>query len=186
VFGMLDPLVAARRISRGLKQVGPQGLEHATRMGVRRLAQCDPGALPFASGSFVLAPGGLHAIRVSVLNVLRSRHSEFAQECQRFTRQRLVKSVTAEGLRVIRCTYANSLLLPLALAKFRLWEPLFRKQAASGITPVSTWHDRALHAPLAFELRMITKGWNFSAGQSLIVIAEKGSGLKQISSETIK
>ena len=28
------------------------------------------------------------------------------------------------GTRVLRCTYANSLLLPVALMKFRLWEPL--------------------------------------------------------------
>ena len=34
------------------------------------------------------------------------------------------------GIRVLRCTYANSLLLPVALAKFRLWEPLMRQAPA--------------------------------------------------------
>ena len=28
------------------------------------------------------------------------------------------------GIRVLRCTYVNSLLLPVALSKFRVWEPL--------------------------------------------------------------
>src|SRR5438477_10858960 len=71
LFAMLDPIVAARRISRALEAGcgtgyfsklveqryefpvvaagrGAEGLEHATRMGLRRLTQCDVAALPFA------------------------------------------------------------------------------------------------------------------------------------------
>jgi hypothetical protein len=65
--------------------------------------------------------------------MLRSRHSQFAFERQRFTRRRLMGSVTGAGVRVLRCTYVNSLLLPVALAKFRVWEPLLRKPPASGV-----------------------------------------------------
>ena len=52
---------------------------------------------------------------------------------------------------MLRCTYVNSLLLPVALAKFRLWEPLLRKPPESGIQPISRWLDRALYTPLAVE-----------------------------------
>ena len=84
----------------------------------------------------VLSPGGLLAVRVSALDILRSRHSEFAHERQRFTRSRLVHLAGSCGVEVKRCTYANSLLMPVALAKFRVWEPLTRQAPASGVEPV--------------------------------------------------
>jgi len=179
--------------------LGWEGLKHGRRMGIQRLAQCDVASLPFADGSFdlvlsmdvivhfprggelaalremarVLAPGGLLALRVSALDVLRSRHSEFADERQRFTRKRLLGAVEACGLKTLRCTYANSLLLPVALAKFRIWEPLTRAPPHSGVEPVAPWLDRMLHIPLALEARMIARGWRLPPGQSLVLVAEK-------------
>ncbi len=179
--------------------LGWEGLDHGRRMGVQRLAQCDVRALPFADESFdlalsmdvivhfpkgaeepalremarVLAPGGLLAIRVSALDILRSRHSEFAAERQRFTRKRLLAAVEACGLKTLRCTYANSLLLPVAVAKFRIWEPLARTPPRSGVSPASSWLDRLLHVPLAMESRLIARGWRFPIGQSLLLVAEK-------------
>ena len=222
LFGMLDPLVAARRIERGLDagcgtgyfaklveqryefptfaiDYGWPGLEHARLLGLERLAQADVRALPFAAGAFglilsmdvivhfergderpaiqdmtrLLAPSGLLVIRVSALDALRSRHSSFAHERQRFTRGRLVEAVEGHGLKVLRSTYVNSLLLPVALAKFRIWEPLTQQAPASGVEPVSPWLDRVLYAPLALEAKLTRAGWNLPLGQSLIVIAEK-------------
>ena len=179
--------------------LGWEGLEHGRRMGIQRLAQCDVATLPFADQSFdlvlsmdviahfprggesaalremarVLTPGGLLALRVSALDVLRSKHSEFADERQRFTRKRLLGAVEACGLRTLRCTYANSLLLPVALAKFRIWEPLMRTPPRSGVRPGAAWLDRLLHVPLALEARMIARGWRMPVGQSLVLVAEK-------------
>jgi hypothetical protein len=121
----------------------------------------------------VLAPGGLMVVRTSALDILRSRHTEFAHERQRFTRQRLTSLCEGVGLRVLRCTYANSLLMPVALAKFRLWEPLQRGPATTGLEPVSPWLDRLLYLPLAAEAAWIAGGGNFPAGQSLLLIGEK-------------
>jgi SAM-dependent methyltransferase len=222
LFSLLDGYVAPRRITRALEagcgtgyfsrlveqryefpvfpvDLGWEGLKHARRMGVGRLAQCNVAALPFADASFdlvlsmdvivhfprggesaafremarVLAPGGLLALRVSALDVLRSRHSEFADEKQRFTRKRLLGAVEACGLKTLRCTYANSLLLPVALAKFRIWEPLMRTPPRSGVEPAPAWLDRLLHAPLALESRLIARGWRLPLGQSLVLVAEK-------------
>jgi len=179
--------------------ISSEGLRHARRMGVERAVQGDVGALPFACGSFdlvlsvdvlahlahgeehravrelarVLAPGGLLVLRAAALDILRSRHSRFAHERQRFTRRRLMGLVAAAGVRVLRCTYANSLLLPVALARFRLWEPLLGRPPASGVQPVPRWLDRLLYAPLAAEAAWIAAGRNFPAGQSLILIGEK-------------
>src|SRR5690349_11012004 len=128
--------------------LGWEGLQYARRLGVDRLAQANVAALPFPSAAFdlalsldvivhfprgeedqavielarVLAPGGLLVLRVSALDALRSRHSEFVLEKQRFTRGRLRQLVERHGLEILRCTYANSLLAPVAFAKFRIVE----------------------------------------------------------------
>ena len=181
--------------------LGWEGLRHAKLLGVDRLAQADIAALPFASGAFdlaltldvivhfprgeedrpmrelarVLAPGGLLVARVSALDALRSRHSQFAHERQRFTRVRLRSLAERHGLEIIRCTYANSLLAPVAFAKFRICEPLLRTQPQSGVQPVAAWLDRALYAPLEWESRWIGSGRDLPLGQSLILLARKPS-----------
>src|SRR5262249_15122383 len=121
----------------------------------------------------VLTPGGLLVVRVSALDILHSRHSQFAFERQRFTRRRLIGMFTRAGIRVHRCTYANTLLMPVALAKFRIWEPLTRQMPASGVKPVSAWLDRLLSLPLSLEAAWIGSGRNFPVGQSLVLIGEK-------------
>jgi SAM-dependent methyltransferase len=179
--------------------LGREGLRYAQAMNVPHPAQCDIAALPFGDGSFdmvvsmdvivhfprgeedrpvaefarVLRPGGVLAIRVSALDLLRSRHSMFAEERQRFTKKRLVELLERNGFRVMRCTYANSLLLPVAFAKFRIWEPLVRAEPGSGVAPVAPWLDRILYAPLSAEAALIGAGFDFPLGQSVIAIAEK-------------
>jgi SAM-dependent methyltransferase len=175
------------------------GLRYARKMGVERPVQGDTCSLPFAAGAFdivlsmdvlphlppgaenqaakemarVLAPGGLLVIRAAALDILRSRHSQFAFEKQRFTKRRLTGMVKSAGLNVVRCTYTNTLLLPIALAKFRMWEPLLRKPAASGVDPVPGWLDGMLYAALAVEAKYLGAGGSFPVGQSLVLIAEK-------------
>lgn len=175
------------------------GLRRARDMGIERPVQADIMALPFAGQSFdlvmsidvlphlprgdehqaalemarVLAPGGLLVVRAAALDMLRSRHSAFVYERQRFTRRRLMGMVAGTGVRVLRCTYVNSLLLPIALAKFRVWEPLRRMPASSGVEPVPRWLDRLLYAPLALEAAWTGAGLGFPAGQSLVLIGEK-------------
>jgi ubiquinone/menaquinone biosynthesis C-methylase UbiE len=176
-----------------------EGLAYASKAGIRRLVQGDIASLPYRSDSFqvlasldvlvhfprggergaldefarVLKPKGLLVLRVSALDILRSRHSEFTHERQRFTRARLMGLVEERGFRVLRCSYANSLLLPVALARFRVWEPLFRKPPASGTALVPRWLDRMLYMPLAVESTWLGWGANFPAGQSLLLLGEK-------------
>ena len=178
-----------------------EGLAYGRSMGLARLVQGDVAALPFRSAVFdavvsldvivhfprgeedrpfaefarVLAPGGLLVLRVSALDVLRSRHSEFTCERQRFTRKRLRQLAARHGIRVIRCTYANTILFPVALAKFRLWEPLMRQGPQSGVRPVATWLNRVLKLPLAAEGSWLGAGLNLPVGQSLILAGEKAA-----------
>jgi SAM-dependent methyltransferase len=179
--------------------LGWEGLNFARSMSVPRLAQADIARLPFPDHAFdavlsmdvivhfprgeehramrelirVLEPGGLLAIRVSALDILRSRHSMFAHERQRFTHSRLRRLAEDCGIKVERCTYANALLMPVALAKFRIWEPLMAREPASGVTPINSGLDNALYSALQIEAGWLGSGWNLPAGQSLILIGRK-------------
>ena len=179
--------------------LGWEGLEYGRRMGAPRLTQADICALPYAPAAFdavvsmdvivhlprgeegkplaefarVLRPGGLLALRVSALDVLRSHHSEWAEERQRFTKGRLVRAAEAAGFRVLRCSYANSLLFPVALTKFRVIEPLSGAKPSSGVEPVPGWLDSMLHAPLALEAGWLGAGGEFPVGQSLLLLADR-------------
>jgi SAM-dependent methyltransferase len=178
------------------------GLAYARdRYGLDRIAEADLQSLPFHDGAFdavlsmdvlvhfprgeekrsvaelvrVLKPGGTLFLRVSALEILRSRHSQFAHERQRFTRGRLIAAVEREGMEVLRCTYANSLLMPVALTKFRIWEPLLNKPPASGVEPVAPWLNTLLRIPLDLEAKWISAGLSFPAGQSLVLVARKAA-----------
>src|SRR5215469_3462207 len=126
-----------------------EGLRYGVEGGLERAARGSLLDLPFGSAAFDLAmsfdvlqqfgpgeerralyelarvvkPGGLLALRVSAFHALRSRHSEFVCERQRYTRPQLRRLVEEAGFRVLRATYANTLLSPVALLKFRLIEP---------------------------------------------------------------
>ncbi|MBI3678912.1 MAG: class I SAM-dependent methyltransferase [Acidobacteria bacterium] len=176
-----------------------EGLAYGRALGVLRLTQADIAALPFPDGCFdavlsmdvlvhfsrgeeqqpfgelvrVLRPGGLLVMRVSALDLLRSRHSRFALERQRFTRKRLLALASLFQLRRLRCTYLNSLLLPVALAKFRFYEPWLKSPPESGVQPLPGWMDQLLYTALALEEKWLAAGLNFPLGQSLLLIAEK-------------
>jgi len=176
-----------------------EGLHYARGMGVDHLVQSDIRRLPFRSEVFdlvlsidvlahmpggeeyaaarefsrVLAPGGLLVVRASALDILRSRHSDYVLERQRFTRKRLLGLMASAGIQPLRCTYANSILLPIAFAKFRLWEPLTRMAPASGVGPVAPWLNSLLGIPLGIESAWLGAGHNLPIGQSLVFIGEK-------------
>jgi SAM-dependent methyltransferase len=189
--------------------VDTNGLEYARQSGLTRLVQGSVAALPFCDGAFdavlsmdvlvhiergeegrvfaefarVVRPGGVVVIRAAAFNFLRSNHSKFVHEAQRFTRTQLRKAADCAGLRTERSTYANSLLMPVAAFKFRIWEPLTGQGPASGVAPVAKWLDSLLYAPLRMEAAWIGAGWSLPVGQSVIVIARKVGANKHADSQ---
>jgi SAM-dependent methyltransferase len=175
------------------------GLRFARKRGLDGLIQADIRRLPLRDGSYdlvlsldvlvhfrageefsalaefarVLKPGGLLVLRVSALDILRSRHSQFTHERQRFTRPRLLAAVQGHGLRPLRCTYLNSLLMPIAFFKFRILEPLIRQPAKSGLAPMAPWLNTILEQFLRIESYWLAQGRDFPAGQSLLLFARK-------------
>jgi SAM-dependent methyltransferase len=176
-----------------------RALEYTKQTGLERMTQSDATALPYTADTFdaavaldvlvhlrpgsedtavgelarVLKRSGLLVLRVAALEVLRSRHSQFILEFQRFTRKRLCTLVAKHGFEIIRCTYANTILMPVALAKFRIWEPLLRRPAVSGVAAIGPRTNRLLERALIAEDKWLRKGRDLPVGQSLIAIARK-------------
>lgn len=182
-----------------MADLAAEGLSYARQRGLQYLLQADMRKLPVRdecfdavicldalvhldpgqeAGAFrelhrVLRKRGWLVVRVSALDILRSRHSQFTHERQRFTRGRLVGLAEDNGLTVERCTYLNTLLLPVALAKFRVWEPLIGNEAKSGLAPVHSWVNTLLQGALEAERVWIKCGGSFPVGQSLLLVARK-------------
>lgn len=179
--------------------LGEEGLEYARSQGIARLMRGDITKIPCKAGTFdalvsldviphlergreqgafdefarVVRPGGLLVLRAAALDILRSRHSEFVHERQRFTRAQLVRSAEAAGFRIEFATYANSFLVPVSLFKFRVWEPLMRQAPASGVQAVPEWLDRLLYIPLSIEAAWIGRKWTLPVGQTVILVGRR-------------
>ncbi len=169
--------------------------------GVERLARADPLALPFADASCdavfsidllgnvppgrereplaeltrVLAPKGLLVVRVGAFDIFRSRHSDYLLQQQRYTRGRLIALAESCGIRVLRVSYVNALLSPLALAKFRVCEPFLRRPPSSRVASEPWWLDPLLYLPLALESYWLGLGLNLPVGQTLLLFGERAA-----------
>ena len=136
-----------------------------------------------ALGEFarVLRPGGWLVLRVPAFDALRSRHSQYVDERQRFRAGPLLRLLSQERLQPVRWSYANSFLSPIALIKFRVLEPLRRAEVRSAVDAMPPlWLNRLLRRVLLCEAALIRHGCRFLFGQSLIVVAQKPSSSHNI------
>ena len=91
----------------------------------------------------------------------------------------MAAKLAALGCPAKRWTYANCLLSPVALLKFRVWENLRRMPAASGVEELPpAWLNHSLLAMLKFEAALFRAGIRFRFGQSLIVCGRKTASEK--------
>lgn len=135
-----------------------------------------PGGDERALGEFarVLRPGGWLLVRAAAFRALRSRHSQWVAERHRYTAGEMLRKLAAVDFRVVRWTYANSLLSPVAWLKFRVWENLFQSPPRSGVETVPPkWLNEMLYSALQLEATLIGRGRRFPFGQSVMVLAQK-------------
>ena len=122
----------------------------------------------------VLRPGGWLVLRVAAFQALRSRHSQYVAERHRYRAGELLGKLAAVDFRLVRWTYANSILSPIAWLKFRIWENWTRQEPQSGVAvTLPLWLNRLLLATLQSEAALIRSGFRFAFGQSLMVAARK-------------
>ena len=122
----------------------------------------------------VLRPGGLLFLRVPAFPSLRSRHSQWIAENHRYRAAELQHKLSALDCAIVKSTYANTFLSPVAFLKFRVWENIRRPSARSGIEEIPPpWLNTILFAILKLEAALIRRGFRFAFGQSLFVVARK-------------
>ena len=124
----------------------------------------------------VLRPGGWLVLRVAAFHSLRSRHSQYVAERHRYRAGEILGKLAAARFEVLRWSYANSFLSPVAWFKFRVWEHLTRQQPHSGVAAeLPSWLNRLLLAILQSEAALLRAGFRFPFGQSLMAVARKPS-----------
>jgi len=120
----------------------------------------------------VVAPGGALLVTVPAYQWLWSGHDEINHHHRRYTRRSLVRVAEQAGWELVRTTYFNSLLLPVAIALRGLDRFSSSKTTESSLDlwvppPALNW---LLERPLALEAALIGRHTRIPAGLSLLVV----------------
>ena len=183
--------------------ISPEAINFCRARGLERLALASATQLPFAASSFdlvtsfdvlvqfredeadvmtldeifrVLRPGGLAFVRVAAYSWMRSSHDEQLCGYRRYTRRQLSTMMEAAGFRVLRSTYANTLLLPLAIIRRLVLPPLGLGARGSDVKPLPDpldWLNGLLCGILKGESSFVKHVGNLPFGLSVICLARK-------------
>jgi len=124
----------------------------------------------------VLRPGGVAFVRVAAYGWMRSGHDEALGTQRRYARAELRRKMGGAGFRVLRTTYANSLLLPLAVVRRLVLKRVGLSDRGSDVKPLPRglgWLNSAFEGALRSEARLLRTGRDLPAGLSLICLAER-------------
>jgi SAM-dependent methyltransferase len=127
----------------------------------------------------LLRPGGALFIRAAAYEWLRSSHDEALATHRRYRLGTLVERVAGAGLEVVRSTYANSILFPLAAFHRLVLKRVGLAAAGSDVRPLPPRLARlegALAAALGLEARLLRRRHaRLPFGLSVICVARKRS-----------
>jgi SAM-dependent methyltransferase len=125
----------------------------------------------------VLRPGGIVFVRVAAYEWLRSGHDEALGTHQRYNLRTLRQRIERAGFRVLRTTYANSFLLPVAVARRLVMKRLRLADPGSDVKPLAPWLrwlNTAMKNVLLVEARWLKhQSHELPSGLSAICLAEK-------------
>lgn len=182
--------------------VAADALSFCRARGHNNLARASVTALPFADASFdlvtsfdvlvqlpgagsdeqaarelhrVLRPGGLAFVRVAAYERLRSGHDDALGTQRRYSLNALTALLRRVGLRPVRATYANSLLLPLAVLRRLVLKRVGLVDRGSDVKPLAPewqWLNGALLATLRAEAHWLRRN-DLPTGLSAICVAAR-------------
>lgn len=121
----------------------------------------------------VLKPGGFLLVRVPAYNWLRGKHDEIVFTRHRYTKDELNQKLKISGFKILRASYANTILFPLAVGK-RLLEKILPEEKVSDVKPLPKIINGLSTKIFYFEAKIISK-FNLPFGLSLFVLAQKPS-----------
>ena len=129
----------------------------------------------------MLRPGGILVLTVPALPWLWSSHDDVNHHFRRYMRRTLERSVRSAGLKPLRTSYYNALLLPLAIAR-----KFLHRLNGGGEHHLEDLPDRlngTLRAILSLEGRVIRRR-NLPLGASLIATARPVAVLSRATATT--
>lgn len=125
----------------------------------------------------VLAPGGVAFVRAAAYEWMRSGHDVALNTHRRYRLNELRCLLEGAGFRVIRATYANSFLLPIAALHRLVLKPLGLTQSGSDVSPLPAglrWMNSILQGLLRCEAAWLKfSSMSLPAGLSAICIVQK-------------
>ena len=181
-----------------------QALQMSRQRGPKQLCQASVTDLPFDDSSFdlvtsfdvlvqlptpgadikairemyrVLKPGGIGFVRAAAFEWLRSGHDTALGTHKRYRLSELSSRLERNGFVVLRTTYANSLLLPVAAFRRLVLKRAGLADSGSDVKPLPPWL-----APLNIFMRLVLQAeaaWlqtmplNLPAGVSAICVVRK-------------
>lgn len=187
----------------GIDLVGT-ALKFCRERGEKHLAQASVTHLPFADSVFdlltsfdvlvqlpgeksdelairemhrVLRPGGTAFVRVAAYEWMKSGHDHALGTQHRYTLKEISGKMEGAGFEVLRSTYANSFLLPVAAVRRLLLKPVGLADKGSDVKPLPpnlAWLNRALTGFLVQEAKALCNPkTKLPAGLSAICVCKK-------------
>lgn len=125
----------------------------------------------------VLRPGGIAFVRVAAYEWMRSGHDEAMSTQRRYRLSLLIEKMEQAGFNILRTTYANTLLLPIAALRRLVLKRIGLADSGSDVKPLPPhfqWLNRALLMALHSEALVLKHPQlKLHAGLSAICVAQK-------------
>lgn len=122
----------------------------------------------------VLATDGIAIFNSPAYNFLWSYHDETAKHLRRYTKKQLQEKLEEAGFKILKITYINSLLFPIAFTHRLISKAFPPKNRKTDIDSAPRSLHSAFYKIFSFESRLI-KSLNFPFGLSVsAVVTKKG------------
>jgi SAM-dependent methyltransferase len=179
-------------------EIASDGIRLCRRRGLENVLQASVTKLPFQSNSFevvlsidvlvhqwvpddvsalreihrVLVPGGFILLQVAAYRALWSAHDAATLTRHRYTRDELAEKVKRAGFAIVRITYRNTFLSPLAVLIKLLRRAWASNATKSDLVVLPRLVDRALFVVVAFE-NYVARRVSLPFGVSIFCVAQK-------------
>ncbi|MFN0122699.1 MAG: class I SAM-dependent methyltransferase [Blastocatellia bacterium] len=131
----------------------------------------------------VLRPGGICFVRVAAYEWMRSGHDAALATQRRYTLPELKTGMTAAGFEIVRATYANTILLPVAVLRRLALKRLGLADAGSDVKPLPRGLqpvNRLLINALRLEARFLARNHaRLPFGLSAICVGRKPESISR-------
>ncbi|HSE23328.1 MAG TPA: hypothetical protein VLB68_16795, partial [Pyrinomonadaceae bacterium] len=124
----------------------------------------------------VLRPGGFAFVRTAAYEWMRSGHDRALNSQRRYSLRELVGLLTSVGFSVLLATYANSLLLPVAVLRRLVLKRVGLADPGSDVKPLDQklrWLNGTLCSALNVEAKWLRASRRLPTGLSAICVAQK-------------